>query len=161
MKRNLLVGGLCLAAVFSAAHLGDREFAAGTGRAVSREDRAGQFSFRIHQAGTNPAEGRFELTVETPRDGHRVNILMRQPRMFEVNSNAAIWRGPSVLRVRTRNGERTVEGALEVRVVDNGQPEPNRVDTLAVHFDARDNEFDYHFAGAVRRGNIEVGHRAN
>lgn len=136
------------------------EGATGRGVAESRDMRRGEFEFRVgrfEREGNSKVLGRFSIAVTGDSRARLVRINSREVPRLAVEGNVANFAGLALLTFRTENGDRRVEGRVEVRAVDNkpkdGEGDP---DVVSVRFVSRDGNLTYDFAGGVRRGDVFV-----
>ena len=122
-----------------------------------------QFHFSVKQAeynGQTRLGGGFAIEV---REANRlVSIQMPNARRLEVDieNKRAVFSGPAVAVVRTRQGAERARGVAVVRVGDNRNPRDadGDPDTIAVAFftNPDSEEPTYTYRGVVRRGDIVV-----
>lgn len=122
-----------------------------------------QFNFSVKQAeynGQTRLGGGFAIEV---REANRlVSIQMPNARRLEVDieNKRAVFSGPAVAVVRTRQGVERARGVAVVRVDDNRTPRDTQgdPDTIAVAFftNPDSEEPTYTYRGVVRRGDIVV-----
>ncbi|MCO5298157.1 MAG: hypothetical protein M9921_15015 [Fimbriimonadaceae bacterium] len=160
LKKSFLVGGvlgICALALAAGALLGAR----GQGVARSEDQREATFRLQVTKLTSDPPRlgGDFVIDVNG-RNARHVAITLRKLRDLQVGGparNVCEFSGAAVMRVATPTGVQTVEGVLEVRVLDHreGSDDSGR-DQIRVGFHRPGTEIRYEFAGAVTRGDIDV-----
>lgn len=167
LKRMLLIGVAAMAAIALADHIlvvGSE----GTGRAVSADNRVGEFRYNVRKA---TAEGhhprldgslRFAQAATAAHPG--LVIEMGKPRYVEVppDSHVCEFGGPGTLTIRRPNGSRhSIRGRVDCRVVDRRNPTTNTgdPDLFRIRFSSEHSDHAYHFEGHLTHGDLVVFRR--
>lgn len=122
-----------------------------------------QFNFSVKQAeynGQTRLGGGFAIEVREANRLVSIQMANAQRLAVDIENKRAIFSGPAVAVVRTRQGVERARGVVAVRVGDNRTPRDTQgdPDTIAVAFftNPDSEEPAYTYRGVVRRGDIVV-----
>lgn len=169
MNRNTLIGIAACAALLFGSHAraaaGVGQGALGNGIVRTETGQLGDFQFKAHKAIGNiqgnevvRVSGTAAFRTILP-DQALVEINCKTVRQFTLGDDkaSAEFSGPAMMLIRTPRGVTRIAGILAWRVADRGRPGPNNPpDLVGVRFIPSDGSQEFHFGGAVVRGDVKV-----
>lgn len=156
---GIVVAGLALAQTVAVAG------AKGHGTAISPTSNAngGEFMVavrKVWRGNQSMVEGRFHWATFAPTPAGRIVIAMPNARTLSVNrqERSCEFSGPATLTRAGTSGPVTINGAVQVKVVDRRHPNDDGElrDLIFIRFVSPTTNLGYTFEGVVNNGDIVV-----